>query len=407
MSKLSATLTQHPVGQGGMMSGLLEIPGGRFHWVYDCGSNQKEALTREIAKVADKGEIDCLFLSHLDSDHVNGIDQLLGNVRVREVVLPYLNNVDRFLLAARDAASGALSGTSVAMLADIPGWFGARGVERVTFIEPRSDDEDGEGPGPDLPDGGMDGGIEGAIRAKWSREEKGRFLTPRSARATSPRVQLLQTQVTLQFVPSYGPQLDWVLAPYAHRPSTKQIKAFEDALLAAFGKNALNDEFWLTALSDTAIRTKLRESYDVIWSDHNLVSMALYAGPVQAAVSSGHHVPRSHRWHPHQFCGEVGWLGTGDMHLDVKVRRRSFLSHYDALLPRVNVFGLPHHGSWLNYDHALPHAMPNACQFVAAAGPNSYDHPSTLVKQSVTTAGKQFVQVSDKAKATLQWRHHL
>src|SRR3546814_9614135 len=93
MSNLSANLTQHPVGQGGMMSGLLEIPGGRFHWVYDCGSNQKGALTREIAKVAANGEIDCLFLSHLDSDHVNGLDQLLGNVRVREVVVPYLNNV--------------------------------------------------------------------------------------------------------------------------------------------------------------------------------------------------------------------------------------------------------------------------------------------------------------------------
>lgn len=389
------------------MSGLLEIPGGRFHWVYDCGSNQKDALTREIVKVAAYGEIDCLLLSHLDSDHVNGIDQLLGNVRVREVVLPYLNNVDRFLLAARDAASGALSGTSVAMLADIPGWFGARGVERVTFIEPRSDDDDGEGPGPDLPDGGLDGAIEGAIQAKWSRAAKGEVRTPGIAQASGPYVQLLQTQATMQFLPSYGPRLDWVLAPYAHRPSLKQMKAFEDALLAAFGRNGLEDNFWLAVLGDATKRKKLRDCYDVIWSDHNLVSMALYAGPVQAASWSGHHVSGSHQWFPSQFCGAVGWLGTGDMHLDVKVRRKRFVTHFDALLPRVNVFGLPHHGSWLNYDHALPNVMPNACQFVAAAGPNSYDHPSALVKRSVRAAGKQFVRVNDKAMAALQWRHQL
>jgi hypothetical protein len=407
MSNLSATMTQHPVGQGGMMSGLLVIPGGRFHWVYDCGSNQKDALTREIAEVAADGEIDCLLLSHLDSDHVNGIDQLLGNARVREVVLPYLNNIDRFLLAARDAANGALSGTSVAMLADIPGWFGARGVERVTFIEPSSDDDDGEVPGPDLPDGGMDGGYEGTIRAKWSRAARAEAREPGIAQALGPQVQHLQTQATMQFLPSYGPPLDWVLAPFAHRPSLKQMRAFEDALLAAFGRNELGDNFWLVVLGDATKRRKLRDCYDVIWSDHNLVSMALYAGPVQAAALSGPHVHRSPRWHPQQFRGEVGWLGTGDMHLDVQVRRKRFLSHYDALLPRVNVFGLPHHGSRLNYDHTLPHAMPNACQFVAAAGPNNYDHPSTSVKQSVRTAGRQFVRVNEKARATLQWRHQL
>src|SRR3546814_2691477 len=110
------------------------------------------------------------------------------------------------------------------------------------------------------------------------------------------------------------------------------MKAFEDALLAAFGKNALNDEFWLTALGDVAKRTKLRDCYDVIWSDHNLVSMALYAGPVRSDAWSSHLVARSRRWHPDQFCGEVGWLGTGDMHLDVKIRSEEHTSELQSLM---------------------------------------------------------------------------
>lgn len=404
MGRLAATLTQHPVGQGGLMSGLLEIAGGQFHWVYDCGSNQKDALTREIAKIAIVGDVDCLFLSHLDSDHLNGIDQLLGNVRVRQVVLPYLNNIDRFLLGARDAANGALTGTSLALLADIPGWFGARGVERVTYIDPRDDDDAGARLAPDLPDGGRDDELEGEIRGKWSRQERRGGVTTERPSARFPQVQLLENCATVQFAASSGSQLDWVIAPYAHRPSPKRMKDFEDALLAAFGKHALNSEFWLAALTDKAMRVKLCDCYDVIWTDHNLVSMALYAGPVRADGRWCHRITTSGLSH-FSHRNEVGWLGTGDMHLDVKIRRKCFLDHYDQLLPRVNVFGLPHHGSRLNYNPDLPDMMPNASQFAAAAGPNNYDHPSSLVKQSVWEKGRDFVQVSDQSASVLQWRH--
>lgn len=406
MTRLAVTLTQHPVGQGGLMSGLLEIPGGRFHWVYDCGSNQKDALTREIGEVAKVGDVDCLFLSHLDSDHVNGIDQLLASVQVREVVLPYLNNVDFFLAAARDASRGTLTGTMLTMLADIPGWFGARGVEQVTFINPDADDDGREGSGPDLPDGDLEGPREGQIRAKWSRRERDAILTPASRqREGRPFVQQLERQASLQLIPSQGPQLDWVFAPYAHRPSGGQMKDFIAALEAAFGKISLNDDFWAKAIGDPRKREELRKCYDVIWSDHNLVSMALFAGPVTAKNWSKHQckgrisLPRS------PFYSEIGWLGTGDMHLDVNVRRARFFKHYDRLFPRVNVFGLPHHGSHLNYDPSLPGSMPNAGQFVAASGPNSYGHPSKLVKQSVHAAGKNFVRVSNREPTVLQWRH--
>jgi beta-lactamase superfamily II metal-dependent hydrolase len=404
MTNLDVTLTQHPVGQGGMMSGLLEIAGGRFHWVYDCGSNQRDALTREIAKVATNGDVDCLFLSHLDSDHVIGIDQLLANVRVREVMLPYLNDLDCLLLAARDAASGALSGTSLTLLADIPGWFGSRGVDRVTFIEPNNDDE-GAPLGPDPPEGGLDRRVEGEIRAKWSGHDQGQASTPIGAETKNLSVTKLQTRETLQLVAPDGLPLDWVLAPYAHRPSAKRLKTFEEALKRMFGRKLLTKKFWLSALTDSEMRIKLRECYGVIWSDHNLVSMALYAGPVLGSDWSGYCVSNPKLWHSCNFQDGVGWLGTGDMHLDVKIRRTNFLNHYKHLLPRVNVFGLPHHGSRHNYDLNLPDAMVNASQFVAATGPNPYDHPSTLVKESVRSKGRQFVKVSNKDRSVLQWRH--
>ena len=131
---MKVTMTQHAVGQGGMMSGLLETDGGTFHWVYDCGSNQLEPLTREIQSVANK-PVDVLFLSHLDRDHVNGIDELLGATQVEEVVLPYLNDIDRLIAAVHADLNGQLSGNYSNFLADIPEWLKERGVKKVTLIQ--------------------------------------------------------------------------------------------------------------------------------------------------------------------------------------------------------------------------------------------------------------------------------
>jgi beta-lactamase superfamily II metal-dependent hydrolase len=81
------------------------------------------------------------------------------------------------------------------------------------------------------------------------------------------------------------------------------------------------------------------------------------------------------------------------------------MNHYRRLLDKVNVFALPHHGSRANFSLALFDAMPNASQFIAAAGPNSYDHPSEYVIRAVRAAGRTFVHVDEHEHADLMWRH--
>jgi hypothetical protein len=400
---IQVSLTQHPVGQGGMMSGLLKIPGGQFHWAYDCGSNQTEALNREIALVAGRGDVDCLFLSHLDSDHVNGVDRLLMATGVKEVVLPYLNDLDRLIAAAHDDVTGTLSGGFLTFLSDIEGWFGARGVERVSYIMPRDDDDEGEGGrGPELPR--FDGGGEGPIRAKWSHPAQEYSAPAGNGRRLSkgPMVQRLETMASLQLSAASG-MLDWLLLPFAHRPSDAKLLAFRKAMFRKFGPKypARLKAF----LSDPALREKVRECYDLIWSDRNLVSMALYAGPRDSGPWAGECLHHPGWWHHHRHGHVVGWLGTGDMHLNGTHRRKAMLNHYQAVLDQVNVFALPHHGSHRNFHASLPGTMPNMIQCVAAAGPNGYGHPSDVVKQSVQSAGREFVQVSDKGRSALHWRH--
>lgn len=397
---MDVTMTQHPVGQGGMMSGLLKIPGGSFHWVYDCGSNQTEALTREIALVAGRGDVDCLFLSHLDSDHVNGVDRLLMSTRVNEVVLPYLNDLDRLIAAAHDDASGALSGGFLTFLNDPAAWFGVRGISRVTYIMPRDDDD--EGGGPEVPR--FDGGGEGPITGKWSHTDREdvQSATDRNGVWRRPVVQKLDTSATLYLSAASG-MLDWLLLPYAHRPSDLRLKAFRTAMYRKFGpKYRLRLK---AMLNDVEVRKQVRECYDLIWSDHNLVSMALYAGPSDSSAWSGECRLPPGWWRDANRV--VGWLGTGDMHLNVARRRNAMLRHYQNVLDEVNVLMLPHHGSHRNFHASLPSMMPHSTQCVAAAGPNGYGHPNRGVRDLVQSAGREFVHVTDRGQSVLQWRHRV
>jgi hypothetical protein len=394
---MNVILTQHAVGQGSMMSGLLEIVGGRFHWVYDCGSNQTEALNREIAIVTARGVVDCLFLSHLDSDHVAGIDRLLMATSVKEVVLPYLNGLDRMIAAAHDSAVGTLTGGFLTFLDDIESWFGERGVPRVTFIIPG--DEGGEG-GPELPR--FDGGGEGEIIPKWWGRADGLPPSGQGNARSGPEVQRLETTGLLILAAATG-MIDWLLLPYAHRPSDAKLAAFRKAMFREFGPHYRKLVNGL--LRDPAQREKVRECYDLIWSDHNLVSMALYSGPRDSAHWQGACLQRDGWWHNQARGHAVGWLGTGDMHLTGPRRRKAMINHYQGVLDQVNVFGLPHHGSHCNFHASLPGEMPNMTQCVAAAGPNGYGHPHQRVQDEVHSAGRQFVQVSDRGQTTLLWKH--
>ena len=396
MTPPKVTLTQHPVGQGGMMSGLLETPISRFHWVYDCGSNQIDALKREIGNVVANGPVDALFLSHLDKDHVHGVETLLEATTVAEVVLPYLDPVDRLLAVAYGAATGGLTGTYMAMLNDPVSWFQERGVDRVTFIN-TDDDDGGELGGFEFPGGG--GSADGPLKPKWLPP----FASPQTNAPKDAPDSLQPVGSTLLF-----PTVDWILLPYAHKPSKAKLLAFRQALHAAFGRAYMRRDFFASIVADRAKRANLRLCYDEIWRGHNLVSMALYAGPSQPMQSRVlQYVGKWRNRIALRYTGEVGWLGTGDMHLDVAVRRKRFLDFYSKVLDRVNVFGLPHHGSLHNFDQAILPPMPNFTQATAAAGPNSYGHPSKLVRDSVESLGRQFVKVSEQAKRVVIWKHQL
>jgi|GEM_PF-3488534 len=98
----------HSAGQGFCYSGWLKFQKAEaFRFVFDCGSNNKSALSREIKELrlrglTDRGQLDLLVISHFDADHVNMIQELLeGGIIVKKLVMPFLMFHERLFLVLK------------------------------------------------------------------------------------------------------------------------------------------------------------------------------------------------------------------------------------------------------------------------------------------------------------------
>lgn len=375
---MDVTMIQHPVGQGGMFSGRLQKGNATLHWVYDCGSNQQDRLSEEILTVAAQGPIDLLFLSHLDSDHVNGVDRLLAATTVAEVVLPYLNTVDYAVAVIQDIEAGTLSGTFLEFVSDPVKWLVGRGVSKVSLVrEGRHDKPLGEMLSDAEQKWPEDSAAEGIWYGWSSSAIKQRFLR-------SGVVQEIEAGGTASIYLD-GRRIDWLLAPYVHAPTRQQMQYFIDELRTALGSRLTRHAVVRLARSQTG-RALLKRCYRHFGYVHNKVSMALYSGPRQPSVNRFSQVlcDRSD-FESYSDQREIGWLATGDAELGTKTRLQALLHHYDGLQSRVGVLALPHHGASSNFNPQLLVDLPRLHTCVAAAGRNRHGHPAPSVAAAVTS----------------------
>jgi len=141
---MEVTRVQYPIGQGCFHAGHVRWtvePSGwpdDFHYVYDCGTSHGSAALQDAITVWRSGtfRVDALFVSHLDADHVSGVDRLLGSVAVDTVYIPYLEPVAQVLDILEAAGEGAVSASFIEARVDPSSWFGRRGVARIVRVNP-------------------------------------------------------------------------------------------------------------------------------------------------------------------------------------------------------------------------------------------------------------------------------
>jgi len=291
--------------------------------------------------------------------------------------LPYLSATEFALALVQDAASGSLSGTFLEFVADPAKWLIRRGVDTVSFIKTIDEIQpDREMRLPDLAGEPIRGNDNGPLEIVWPPS----MVKKRAAKKGN--VQDIAAGATAGIITG-ARKIDWLFSPYAHKPSKARMARFTAALKDAFGKVLSRAEIVREARNQEG-REKLKLCYEQIWTDHNKVSMSLYAGPYGKPNISIVDLPFSDWRHNRSATlAEVGWLMTGDADLCSFRRINSFLTYYKIIEDRVGVFVLPHHGSYLSFHPDLLHQFKGIYACLAVAGPNQYDHPHDCVRRHV------------------------
>lgn len=408
---LAAKITQRPVGQGGLCEGRLFAfrhynsgMSNEIRWVFDCGSNQERALHREIDKI--DGEIDILFLSHVHADHVSGIEYLLKSKTVRQIVLPYLEPDTCLMLMAQAAAKKELTEELRSFLEGPGTWLRSRrdGEDgpTIVFVDGVDTDESDlePPPAPELPV------PEERIAEVDSRLDVVWLPGLSAPSADEEQVAPAGSQIA---VTVGGVYQNWIFTPHVHKPSTARQTKFRAELSIKFpGKSDLE----IAQEASTLLgQKKLRDCYNKLWKDHNLVSLSLYAGPLRSepelrgdlftqdafAAESWSDERASYRYlrRYSAFASgkDWGWISTGDANLLRDRRRAAFCKTFSAYLEKVSVLLIPHHGSRHNWHSDLLSAMPKLSAGIAPAGHNTYGHPAPSVIEDFGKAGVPFYQV--------------
>lgn len=423
---LEHSRTQHPIGQGFFHTASVEVEDRVFNYVYDCGSMDAAPLDSAIGEYVeslDGTNIDLLFLSHLDNDHVSGLERLLVLSNASTAVLPYLSPVGRLILIARAIENGTITGSLLGLLSDPTGWLTARGVESVIFIAPAAPPPEappdwtvpGE-PGPFL---GIDMPPEtrpderrthdsGKIWLDtWSIVDDTDGLRTQSRRNTQS-TSVMSCLQPLRLINSNIGWLNWQFVTFVH-PEGKREENFLQEVKRKFPgliprtKFELDQKKLLAILQNPADRKVLAGCYSMIHSNRNMTSLSVYSGPIkiprEGVYYSSNQYPHRDLW-PFWFHPElrVAWLGTGDSNFGGPKRRNAFRTHYESLKGAVLTFSLPHHGARKHFHRDL---VEFGRLFVASAGEsNRWGHPHPETTILVHERDMRFLWSTTESKVT-------
>jgi Metallo-beta-lactamase superfamily len=398
---------QHPVGHGGFHTATVHLPNKKLHYVFDCGSIQRNALCRQIADYGQNpSAIDVLFVSHFHKDHINGLDTFLAIAGpVENAVIPYLEPEDRAFIVLAEMSAGRLSKLLADFVSDPEDWFRSRGVQNVFRLRPGGGSGDPPQPPPEpLLPGGESAATEGVsiriVNGDGSAPAKATHVNPIHANNTfdiNPGAHVCSQQGSKV--------LDWLLLPRSARIMDSQtILAFGEQLKKLIGLDIRSPSFAdeLIKFLKSGNAAKIGPLYELIapWRDHNVVSLSLYSGVWPLPERNNPPSLGPFFTDPYRRTSEgydfathgwtVGWLLTGDAKLGKPTGHFAqtgqvvddWWGFYNDVLAFTRTLMLPHHGSAANLPLDEPTLMGRlkGLNLYATAKSNAKKHPAKKVR---------------------------
>lgn len=152
---IKLTRTFHPVGHGAFYTEKHVLEDQTINIVYDCGSKTLEKhLPSIINNTFKKGEeIEFLFISHFDADHVNGIEYLKTYCKIKKVVIPLIEDKDAILTIKAINTSKIGSNKLDALINSPEEYFPGSEIIKVRGVNEENSNNRDSGNGRTIPSG--------------------------------------------------------------------------------------------------------------------------------------------------------------------------------------------------------------------------------------------------------------
>lgn len=323
MRPINFRRTFYPVGQGVFYIEEFNLSkDSKFTIVYDCGSTTLKIreIEKEIERVFPKGhQIDILFISHFHADHINGINKLRKHCRIKEVIMPLINDkTEIIILQALNYLE--TNDTIYNDLIENPEKFFSESNNgewrtTITRIAPIDDEEEYRN---NVLKSGTERGIQGLYKYNWV------------------------------FIPYNYKQKDGI-TDFQQQLNEKglSIETIKNII-----KNVKDEDY-----KDTI--KKLKEIYEKMSKnkDLNKTSMILYSGPRKYnrnnCYLTSYNLRYAYCLSPHCFAPHSlrsGCLYTGDINLNEDNMVKDINEKLDKVSQFIGTLQIPHHGSWYNFN---------------------------------------------------------
>ncbi len=410
MVKIQAEFNFCPIGQGCFYTGKISFPYENlvkniidfpqiyihhynkkikdFNFVYDCGSlTRGPYLDIQINnyKINLGNYLDLLIISHFDSDHVNGVIDLLKNKICRRLIIPYYEPIERLLLYI---TSKDRSDDYRRMLQDPIGFF--RGpefnIEEIIIVGgpggPNDDNLNNNLIPPERPKlrdlnlsdkkgelkfyNNRNSEYEDEINFKKFQNEE---INSGSKNTNWLKINFLKSPYHLSI--DYG---IWEFIFYLEKMNDGDlIEKFKDEVDDLLKKHNIQ-------LFDLFSRKHLKEIqniYKKYYININYTSLVTYHGPLFECFQIMTDTIIENLFIIEHY--KFGTLLTGDINLVYENNLREIINYLPKKILDVLIFQVPHHGSKINWDFDHPNGFENFDFYVINHGRFRLKHPSNEV----------------------------
>ena len=318
-------------------------------YVYDCGSKTSKLIIDRIDENFEENQIiDAVFISHLDDDHINGLDHLLRRCRVQHLYFPLISRRHLLLVHFLNVCNATYNkhapytlGFTSSFISNPCAAIHSLQLHHTPILHPVRPSENAAAPDDDYT------WIFETIRNLHMNAEdirSGSNVASRIALANSPYPQELS---------------NWAYIPFNFNHATNYA-LLEAKLQTLLGTVPTPEQLLDRASDDTTGADFIKDCkkiYEKLFNRHNSYTMTLYSGP---AVSTPH-LPRvmtlrqiyfdplSHKYKTYS----PGCLYTGDYEAANTPKFDELQNAYTNYLAHIGSIQIPHHGSKYSYNPDL------------------------------------------------------